>query len=298
MKPISEVMEGTFKEGSVRWLAAHPDELEQRAQALGMVKRTKATAPICQYGCGGAGWMRYDVAVGHPLFGQGKACLCTKEKAMQTEEQKIELYRQQLSRTEQHWTLKNWIGSDERAREAAQAAIAHPYGIKTFVGPYGVGKSGLLAAIVNSALDKKIPAQYWVLNDLLNKLRGSYDPKDLASFDRAVSEVCSVRVLALDELGAYKPSEWADNTLRTIIDERYRHWEKLLTVCGANELPQHDAIVSRLKDSLRSEVIYMKGADMRPMAKELTPDDTYGDGWLMDEADVLAQEVEARYSMA
>jgi DNA replication protein DnaC len=296
---ISDVMNGMAKEGSLKWLATHPDELERRMAEAGMVKRDTraAKAELCQYGCGGAGWMRYDVPVGHPLFGKGKACLCAQEKAQLSDEQRIEQYRQQLSRTEQHWTLKNWIGSDENARARAKAAIEHPFGLKTFVGPYGTGKSGLLAAIINSALDKKIPAQYWVVNDLLNKLRASYDPKDLSSFDRAVNEICSVRVLALDELSAYKPSEWTDQTLRTIIDERYRHWDRLLTVMGANELPQHDAIVSRLNDSLRSEIVYMKGADMRSMAKELTPDDTY-DGWLLEEADVLAQEADQRFVTA
>jgi DNA replication protein DnaC len=203
-----------------------------------------------------------------------------------------------LSRTEQHWTTKNWIGSDENARAAADAAIEKPFGFKVFVGPYGVGKSGLLAAIVNSALDKKLPAQYWKVNSLLNKLRETYATNDTGAYSRAVDEICRVRVLALDELGAYKPSEWADQTLFTIVDERQRHWDHLLTVMGANELPQHDAIVSRLNDSMRSEIIRVKGADMRPMAKELTPDDTYGDGWLMDEADAMAQENEARYSMA
>lgn len=302
MNPISDyILDPHAKEGSLKWLAAHPEENEARMTALGMVKRDTRQAVGCPYNlCGGAGFMRYDVPLGHPLFGKVQQCQCAKDRAMLSEQEKIELYRQQLSRTEQHWTLKNWIGSDEHAREAAQAAIAQPYGIKTFVGPYGVGKSGLLAAIVNSALDKKIPAQYWVLNALLNKLRASYDPHDLASFDRAVSEICLVRVLALDELSAYKSSEWADQTLRTIIDERYRNWDKLLTVIGANELPEHEAIVSRLRDSMRSEIIYIKGADMRPLARELTPTETYEDVdghsfWLLDEADALGRAADERY---
>lgn len=253
---------------------------------------------LCKYGkCGGAGFLRYDVPVGHPLFGKVIACECTKDKAMQTDEQRIAEYRKQMSPTEQTWTLKNWIGTDDNARAAAKAAIEHPYGIKVFIGPYGIGKSGLLAAIVNSALDRKLQASYWVLNELLNKLRGAYGV-GMGEFESLLNQICTVRVLALDEMSAYKPSEWADQTLRTIFDERYRYYTERLTVLGSNEMIQHDAIVSRLHDQVRSQIVYMQGTDLRPAAKDLADllrSQTDAE-WLLDEADALGRETDERYA--
>jgi DNA replication protein DnaC len=298
MKSISQVM-GAAPEGSLRWLAAHPDVLEQELAKLGTRKTDKA-AGACKYNlCGGGGFMRYDVQVGHPLFGQVQPCQCTKDKAMQTQEQRIEEYKQQLSKTEQTYTLDNWIGSDQNALDQARDAVRNPYGLKLFIGNYGIGKSGLLTAIVNHALRHKLAASYKIVNKMLNDLRGAYNV-GVGEYEKALDEICTVRILALDEMSAYKPSEWADQTLRTIFDERYRHWDERLTVVGSNEMIEHEAIVSRLHDQQRSKIIYMKGVDLRPLAKDLADamQSDSDEAWLMDEADVLASESDKRFAIA
>jgi uncharacterized caspase-like protein len=63
---------------------------------------------------------------------------------------------------------------------------------------------------------------------------------------------------------------------------------------------EHEAIVSRLHDQQRSKIIYMKGVDLRPLAKDLADamQSDSDEAWLLDEADAMAQENEARYSMA
>jgi DNA replication protein DnaC len=299
MKPIQDVLNAPAPEGSLRWLSQHPEAIAQREAELGMVKRDKRSeaAGSCQYNiCGGAGFTRYDVPVGHPLFGKAVQCQCSKDKAMQTEQQRIEEYRQQLSATERTWTLKNWPGTDKDALAAAKDAVQNPYGLRLFIGAYGIGKSGLLAAIVNSALEHRLKASYLIVNAMLNKLRGAYN-LGVGEFEKALDEICTVRVLALDEMSAYKPSEWADQTLRTIFDERYRHWDERLTVIGSNEMIEHDAIRSRLNDQERSKIIHVQGKDLRPVVKDLVDAmrSETDEEWLLDEADVLAKEFDDNY---
>jgi DNA replication protein DnaC len=134
---------------------------------------------------------------------------------------------------------------------------------------------------------------------MLNDLRGAYNV-GVGEYEKALDEICTVRILALDEMSAYKPSEWADQTLRTIFDERYRHWDERLTVVGSNEMIEHEAIVSRLHDQQRSKIIYMKGVDLRPLAKDLADamQSDSDEAWLMDEADVLASESDKRFAIA
>lgn len=277
--------------------AAHPEAFEKELAARGIVKGKQRGVGHCPYNnCGGAGFIGFDVPYGHPNFGKAVPCQCTKDKAMQTSEQRLAEYQKQMSRTEQTYTLKNWIGSDEHAREAAQRAVAQAFGIKVFVGDYGVGKSGLLTAIVNTFHQRHIEARYCVLNKLLSELRAEYRTNDLASFDRALEALCSVRVLAIDELSAFKPTEWAENVLRTLIDERYRRWDELLTIIGTNELPDAEsAIGSRLNDKRASEIIRVKGVDLRPLAEELSDEEDFW--WTHADADAFGREDDERFAV-
>lgn len=286
------------KPGSLRWLAANPEELDRRF--LEAVNRRANDAPSspasCKYGlCGGAGWLRHDVPVGHPLFGKGVPCQCAKDKMMQTDAERAAEYEKQVSRTERAYTLANWIGSDENARAAAKRAVDKPFGIKFFIGEYGVGKTGLLAAIFNTLWERRIEAKFYVTDKMLMELQASYSG-EMDSFQRAFDALCNVRVLILDEWSAYKMTEWKDSILRTLFDHRYRYWNQLLTIIGSNEMPTNDAIDSRLSDEQACEIIRVGGRDLRPIAHTLRDEDDFW--WTHEIADALGAEADERQRTA
>ena len=245
---------------------------------------TKYTAPLeyCPYGkCGGVGFYKLDVPMGHQMFGQAIVCQCKQERDATLNAVRIEKMRDQLSDTEKRWTLENWRGADDNALLKAKHAIRSGYGIYVFWSKNkGTGKSGLLAAIANSALDQKMPTRFITVPDLLDELRGGYRSRD---YDQKLEEFKRVKVLALDELGFYyertnkvadsddEIASWVDEKMFQILDYRYRNYETLLTVCATNIKPDkgdNSRLASRLSDTERAVIVEVLGADLRPMAKQ------------------------------
>lgn len=100
------------------------------------------------------------------------------------------------------------------------------------VGPVGVGKTWEAAAIVRALLllDNRVPAQLVAVPEMLDKLRPNADgASDIGQFQCAP-------VLALDDLGAEKQTEWTDEQLYRLAD--FRHTRNLPTIITSNLYPE------------------------------------------------------------
>lgn len=218
----------------------------------------------CRYGCGGAGAFRRDLPVGHPLFGKAITCQCVRDRAMQSEADHIQAFRESLAPIEQGWTLDNWIGTDKQALDVARKATAQGWGVFGFYGSVGVGKSGLLLGIVNAFLDRRVQAVYKVATQMLDELRGSYETE---TFEQEMNLLRAAKVLAIDEMWRFSGTPWAQEKIFQLLDYRYRYWDRLLTVIATNEKPnRNDALWSRFTDAQRGELVEVRGRDLRPMA--------------------------------
>jgi DNA replication protein DnaC len=110
-------------------------------------------------------------------------------------------------------------------REASELFAEALKGWLVIYGRSGSGKSHLSAAVHNHVAAQGIPAIYITVPDLLYKLRRTFnrDSRDGASeFEDLLDIYRKSPVLLLDDLGAEKSSEWATETLFSIIDYRYR----------------------------------------------------------------------------
>lgn len=112
---------------------------------------------------------------------------------------------------------------NELNRKAWEAAInfkIEPNGIGLlFFGSYGIGKTHLVAAIVNKLIGK-INILYISCPDLLNEIREMIHSKQ-SSYRLGIAK--TVDLLVLDDIGAEKPSEWVRETLFVLINYRYEH---------------------------------------------------------------------------
>src|SRR5258708_11921565 len=158
--------------------------------------------------CHGDGWLRRDVALGHPEFGKPVRCQCRVEEST----------RRSLSRT------YSWLGASEDQVQALEAMtfasfnpvangdqVAHAYRRAQdyarslhehvteqknalFVGPYGVGKTHLACAILNAARAQGIGCLFAGGNELFQAL---YD----SNFDeRILRQAIEIPLLCLDDL--------------------------------------------------------------------------------------------------
>lgn len=112
-------------------------------------------------------------------------------------------------------------------------------GIETgllFMGPVGVGKTHLAAAILKSLIDKRFGCLFYESGSLLKAIQDSYNPISKTSEMRVLAPVFQAEVLVLDELGATVPTDWVRDTMYQIINTRYNN--KKLTIFTTNYLDE------------------------------------------------------------
>lgn len=138
-------------------------------------------------------------------------------------------------------------------------------------GNVGAGKTGLAWLTVRAIVEQKRHALFLNFRDLLWEVRQSFDG-DNNGASLVLARAQTIPVLALDDLGAERPTAWARSELATIIDRRYE--KRLPTIVTSNYSPSelanrlgHDdpvvgkRIVSRLTE--RADIVQFTNSDRR-----------------------------------
>ena len=177
--------------------------------------------------CGGIGWLRKDVPVEHPDFGQMFPCAC-RQKRFDDERLSRFLRISNLghlasvtleSLTED--AEKRPIASFLKALEIARAYAEQPTGWLAILGPAGSGKTTLAAAIATQVMRQGKPAFFMSVADLLDHLRSTYAPTSEVTYDELAEQVREVPLLVLDDLGSQSATQWAQEKLWQILGHRY-----------------------------------------------------------------------------
>ena len=192
--------------------------------------------------CNGIGWQRFDTQPGDGRFGQLIPCeLCGESRRA---EWLLQLSR--LSPEMQEWRLDGFRARSKGLESIVpdiERAMAQGRGWVTLSGPYGTGKTYLLAAIANEARLAGRAAVYTTMADLLGDLRDSFDPKSGKGYSGLLAAVSEASVLCLDEVEKFRTTEWAEEVFFRLIESRYREWTDKLTVLATNRRIGLDAAV-------------------------------------------------------
>ncbi|MCA9830708.1 MAG: ATP-binding protein [Dehalococcoidia bacterium] len=126
-----------------------------------------------------------------------------------------------------------------------------PDGWLVIMGAHGCGKTHLAAAIAGRALRHGASVFFAVVPDLLDHLRASFAPTAEVVYDDLFDRVRNAGLLILDDLGAHKSSQWAEEKLYQIIN--YRTVSRLPTVVTTDLKPEglqevHPRIYARILD--------------------------------------------------
>lgn len=126
-------------------------------------------------------------------------------------------------------------------------------------GPTGVGKTRLMWAIYEELSSRSGPRMEVVkLVRLLSRLRPGGDGDE-----ETINKLCQVPILAIDDIGAHKPSEWVNERLYEIVDTRYDNAKPIVATTNRKNLDAvlDDRLSSRLSECCR--LVILAGTDRR-----------------------------------
>lgn len=151
----------------------------------------------------------------------------------------------------------------EEAYNAARLFALQPNGVIVFYGPFGTGKTHLLAAICNELRTRHMSSRFCVSGKLHQAVaechKSGEDPYRLIYYP-----AIQAPLLVIDDIGASKLTESRLETYNTIIDERTKH--KRPIAISTNYLDELEKFVggrAKSRLSMRQIAVEMDGADYR-----------------------------------
>lgn len=111
-------------------------------------------------------------------------------------------------------------------RDYAEAFDGHTDTGYCIYGRPGNGKSHLAAACVNRVIQRGYTAVFIEAPELFRKIRATYNGE--GSEEKILHSLSVCDLLVLDDLGAEKPSDWVQEKLYTVINNRYKRNKPLI----------------------------------------------------------------------
>lgn len=150
-----------------------------------------------------------------------------------------------------------------------------------FSGDNGVGKTHLAVGVLRELVETKgARAQFWDFHELIREIKASYDPETKTTELMVLEPVVEADVLLLDDLGAWKMTDWMNDTLFYILNSRYMAKRPTIITTNYQDVTREEALaadplrrreflVERIGQRLRSRlmemclVVRIQGSDHR-----------------------------------
>lgn len=224
-----------------------------------------APDPECSR-CRDVGLLRRNVAANHPEFGWPIECPC----GLLAARRRLRIWEaSQIPVAFQRFTLDSYAERSERYDTVAMLR-AWQGGNRwlVLVGDIGVGKSGIAASLLLDWMRSGQSGLYLVTPTFLSRLRATYrESGDAVDELTVLASVISVPLLVLDDVGTARLSEWGQEKLYTVINERAAAGRR--TILTSNLLASDGALEAhigpRTWDRIRgnADVLELKGESLR-----------------------------------
>ena len=188
------------------------------------------------------------------------------------------------------------LAAKERAMTFAgqypHSGFDHGLGL-LFTGDSGIGKTHLAVAVLRELwIGKGARGQFWDFHELIREIRNCYNEETRTTELQILDPVIEADVLVLDDLGAWKMTEWMLDTLFFILNGRYMAKRATLITTNFPDAPpevakgrtdtrRREYLVDRIGVPLRSRlmemciVVPMAGMDFR----QIRQDGRHPRGW-------------------
>jgi len=138
-----------------------------------------------------------------------------------------------------------------------------------FTGSNGTGKTHLaVAALRELAETHGVQGQFWDYHELMREIRNSYNPATALTEYELLEPVIELPFLLLDDLGAWKMTDWMNDTLFYILNSRYMAKRPTVITTNYQDVTREEALaadplrrreflVERIGQRLRSRLMEM-----------------------------------------
>jgi DNA replication protein DnaC len=155
-----------------------------------------------------------------------------------------------------------------------------------FSGENGVGKTHLAVGVLRELVTQKgASGQFWDFHELVREIKRSYDPGTRTTEVQVLEPVVETDVLLLDDLGAWRMTDWMVDTLFYILNTRYLAKRATIVTTNfqdvdkdkasrADPLHRREYLIDRIGARLRSRLMEMcvfiriEGTDHRAARQE------------------------------
>lgn len=173
-------------------------------------------------------------------------CRCMEEERLREEERRkrleelaeIQRYRDMgfADREMQAFTFSEDDGENPKITEAMKRYVEHFKGFRKsgkgllLYGPVGTGKTFFAACVVNALIDKGYPCLMTNFSRLTNTISGMREGKQ-----EYIDSLSRFALVAIDDLGVERDTEFMNESVTTIIDSLYR--AKVPVIITSNYAP-------------------------------------------------------------
>jgi DNA replication protein DnaC len=138
-----------------------------------------------------------------------------------------------------------------------------------FTGSSGAGKTHLAVAVLRELVTLKgARGQFWDFHSLIREIKNCYNPETRTTELQVLEPVVEIDLLLLDDLGAWKMTDWMIDTLFYILNGRYMAKRATIITTNFQDAPPEVAgkdlsqrrkeyLVERIGIPLRSRLLEM-----------------------------------------
>lgn len=114
-----------------------------------------------------------------------------------------------------------------------------------FIGDPGTGKTHLAIAVVRTLIARGFEGVFFDYQNLLERIRSSYDALSGASDKEAYRSALDAEILLLDDLGAHRVTEFVEDTVTSLVTYRCNHRKPLIATTNLPDADAGGSIVDR-----------------------------------------------------
>lgn len=204
--------------------------------------------------CGGAGW----VVVEREGLSGAERCDCFGKRRAAEREHRSHIPPQFLNSSLENFQLPadNPIARSalstvylEVRRYAKEYPLTDKPGL-LLIGGTGTGKTHLAVAALKILISRGFDAIFFDYQTLLERIQRSWDPASGAGDREAYRQALDTEILLLDDLGARRSLEWVEDTVTSIITQRYNERKPLIATTNLPDPALGDSLVVKSRGEL------------------------------------------------